>query len=174
MQNDRRSRMVIGRAEAGVSLVELMVAVVILLIAIVGLIATLLSSMALREVTRETAIASEAARMKIEEMRDTAFDNIFTTYNATDDFAVNGLLLQDSDVDGFAGKIVFPVGADPDFLDESFSDPDLGMPRDLNGNDDTADQMDTGYFLLPVKIRIEWQGKAGNRIFELNALLSEE
>ncbi len=163
----------ICRDEAGFSMIEVTAAAGILVIATMGLMAAYVSAMSLIGITSETTLASQAARRKVEEMQETAFDTIFAAYNANPDFAVEGLVARDNDPDGFVGKIIFPTApASPDLLDESFLDRDLGMPRDLNGNDDMVDRISTGYSLLPLRIRIEWQGMSGPRDLEIKTLLT--
>lgn len=116
-------------------------------------------------------------------------------------FAVDGLVPIVGSPDGLVGEVMFPdlevmvqvggggtggggliggvVGGGgvqvPDLqLREDAQDPDLGMPRDLNGDSlvDDEDHADD-YILLPVRVRIEWEGMFGNRRFELFTQLGE-
>ena len=59
-------------------------------------------------------------------------------------------------------------------LREDHQDERLGMPRDLNG-DSILDDLDhaSDYILLPVRIRVEWQGRNGPRSFEIHSMLTE-
>lgn len=59
-------------------------------------------------------------------------------------------------------------------LREDFEDEELGLPRDLNG-DNILDDLDHAddYLILPVRIRLEWQGVAGTRRFELFTMLCD-
>ncbi len=51
---------------------------------------------------------------------------------------------------------------------------DLGTPRDLN-SDTLVDAFDhsADFSILPVTVRIRWQGKWGPRTFTLSTVLSE-
>lgn len=169
----RLARVGICRDEEGFSLLEMMIAAGVLLVAVMGLMSAYVTAMRLIGSTAEMTLASQAARKKVEEIQETAFNTIFATHNAAPDFAVNGLVAQENDLDGFVGKIVFPVDpANPGFLDESFLDLSLGMPRDLNGDNDMVDQINAGYTLLPLTVRIEWLGVTGNHAFEIKTLLA--
>ncbi len=55
---------------------------------------------------------------------------------------------------------------------EVFEDAELGMPRDLNG-DSIIDDLDHSkdYIILPVRVRVEWQGNHGVRSLELFSML---
>ncbi len=162
------------RDRRGFSLVELLVATAILLTAAIGLIVALITAVGLTEDTRETALASEAARKKIEEMQETPFDTIFSTHVANPHFDVDGLIPRESDPDGHVGKILFPSVANaPPMLSEAVADTPLGMPRDLNGNGNATDMMTNGYLILPVRVKIDWEGRSGSRSFELLTSLSE-
>ncbi|MEM7518092.1 MAG: prepilin-type N-terminal cleavage/methylation domain-containing protein [Planctomycetota bacterium] len=59
-------------------------------------------------------------------------------------------------------------------LREDVQDERLGLPRDLNGDNvvDDADHSD-GYVILPVRVRLSWQGRQGNRTYELSTMLTE-
>jgi hypothetical protein len=149
-----------------------------------GVMTALVVSSALNMTNRETALASRAAQSMIEELKSTAFEEVFVRYNATtaddpagtspgQDFAVAGLEPQKDDADGLAGSIEFPgTGAT---LREDVEDVELGMPRDLNGDgppldaDDHADD----YRILPVRIVVRWNGQNGARTFQLVTVLTE-
>jgi hypothetical protein len=89
-------------------------------------------------------------------------------------FAVQGLDAQAGDPDGFVGRVIFPVTVgDPGVLAEDHVDAGFGMPMDLN-SDGVIDKADHAgnYRLLPVRVRVEWSGPAGDRFVELDSLLS--
>ncbi len=60
------------------------------------------------------------------------------------------------------------------FLREDYVNNKLGMPRDLNG-DNVVDTLDHGadYVLLPVCIRLEWQGSSGPTTFEIYTMFGD-
>ncbi len=57
---------------------------------------------------------------------------------------------------------------------EDFVDARLGMPRDLNG-DSVIDQLDHSqdYLILPVRVRMRWQGVFGERTLDLYTMVGE-
>ncbi len=175
-----------GGKEAGFGLVEVMVALAIIAVGVVGLLAALLPAIQLSDTSRETTVAMNAAREMIAIIdRSWSFDDTFAMYNkdSNDDpdgagtapgpgFIVEDLSAQPGDADGFVGRISFPVtGA---ALREDTMNPELGMPRDLNGDGvvDAADHSGD-YIILPVTVIIEWQGAAGLRSTEISTLLTE-
>ncbi len=174
---------------AGFTLLEVMVAAVVLAVGVASVSGAMVSAIALNNVNRETSIAQQAARMMIETVRATNFDQAFATYNlsAFDDplgpntaagpnFAVAGLSPQIGDADNMAGQVVFPtiVAGAVDLLREDVVDADLGMPRDLNSDGviDAADHSGD-YQILPVRVRVAWRGFSGNRALELESVLVE-
>lgn len=59
-------------------------------------------------------------------------------------------------------------------LREDFSNEALGLPRDLNGDSivDSEDHSED-YGLLPILIRVEWEGRHGPRLYEVHSMLTE-
>jgi len=59
-------------------------------------------------------------------------------------------------------------------LREDLDLPDLGMPRDLNGDSmiDSANHAED-YILLPVQVRVRWNGAFGERELDLFTMLGE-
>lgn len=178
-----------GRAfRAGFTLIEVAVAIVVLLVAVSGLSSAVVSALNLAHSNEETAIASDAARQVAESLQDVNFSDIFATFNSdpADDpggagvapgnnFAVTGLAPLSADADGLAGQIIFPtsgLGGAAVALREDAVDLSLGLPRDLNadGNVDAANHAND-YVLLPVTVRIDWQGSSGVRFLEFDMLL---
>jgi len=66
-----------------------------------------------------------------------------------------------------------PVGTTWE-LREDYQNEALGLPRDLNGDSmiDCADHAQD-YIVLPILIRVEWQGPNGPRVFEMHTMLTE-
>jgi len=183
--------------ESGTTFIELMVVMTILVMVVSIFYQMVVSTSGLRHTNHENAIAAEAARVVIERMRNQPFDRVYALYNGDpeDDpagagtgpghrFPVDGL----DPVDGaeFVGEIVFPSAEQaPDQLEppevepapwdlrEDYTNEALGMPRDLNG-DSVIDELDhrDDYILLPVRIHLEWRGKAGDRRFDLYTQLA--
>ena len=86
-------------------------------------------------------------------------------------FAVVGLSAWDDDADVLAGEVILPSGLA--VLREDTENPVLSMPRDLNADlmiDDQDHARD--YVVLPVTVRVAWQGKAGRRSFEMSTMFA--
>jgi hypothetical protein len=162
-----------------------MISSTVFLIVAGAVVTALVVSSALNTTNRETALASRAAQSTIEELKGTAFDEVFARYNATaaddpalgaspgDDFSVAGLSVQPDDADGLAGSIEFPGTGTT--LREDVDDTELGMPRDLNGDGLPPDANDHAgdYRVLPVRIVVRWSGQNGVRTLELVTVLTD-
>ncbi len=184
----RAQRAQTGRA--GFSLVEVLLAAVILAVAITGISGSILSSMALNRVNRDTALAQQAARRIMEELSGVPFTEAFACYNANagDDagllvaargpnFTVVGLEVLPGDADGACGRVIFPTivnAGGVEELREDSGDATLGMPRDLNADGNPPDALDHSgdYRILPVRVRVEWFGVSGPRQVDLETMLS--
>ena len=166
--------------QKGFTLVEVMGTVSIMSIGILGLFQTLLLTTRLNTFSREKTIAMEAAREKLEELRVYEFQEIYRAFNSdhSDDpdgpgtgpgpnFEVQGLNVRSDDPDGMTGRIAFPER-------ETTVDPELEMPRDLNGDGlITDDDISLDYIFLPVSIYVEWAGYQGPREIRIQTLLAE-
>lgn len=162
-RRDRGAKRLPG--EAGITVVELVIALGVLAVALLALVSVISSAGALQQATREKSIAYNAARLKIEEMRAHAFSDIFNYYKAgtsANTFSVEGLTPVNSSTP--VGTITFPEQSGA--LNENYPDSTLGMPKDLNGDGDTADTLTEGYTILPVRVTIRWMavGKRDTRI----------
>src|SRR5262245_18745124 len=84
-----------NRRAAGLSLVELMIALVVIAIALLAIFSLVVSSSQVQQETREKALAYNAARLKVEEMRSTTFTAIYSKYKSGgttgNTFTVDGL-----------------------------------------------------------------------------------
>ena len=174
-----------SRGRAGFSVVELLITLTILLVATRMTVQTLVSVNRLSPANRETSAALAAVKNVIEEMRNVEFSEIFARYNDDPsddpalgsspgaDFDADLLEAQAADADGLVGRIEFPTLSGE--LREDFDDRDLGMPRDLNGDgiEDVSDHAGD-YAILPVRIRIEWSGRAGDRAYEAYTTFTDQ
>lgn len=172
------------RAEQGFTMLELMISSTVFLLVAGAVVTALVISSALNMSNRETALASRAAQSIIEELKGTAFDEVFVRYNTTaaDDpaagtspgaaFAVAGLAPQEDDADGLVGAIEFPGTGTA--LHEDGDDAELGLPRDMDGDGAVdADDHAADYRILPVRVVLSWNGQNGARTFELVTVLTE-
>ncbi len=73
----------------GFTLLELMLSAAILIVAIGGLLSAYVLCFHLTETAKNTTLATNAIQFKLEEIRDTDFDDIITDYDNTT-FAVSG------------------------------------------------------------------------------------
>ena len=170
------------------TLLELTVVTSILVVGFLALSQTIVTSMQVTRVNRETALATDALRGTMEALQgDQAFANLFNQYNddPLDDvafpapgsgFDVPGLQAAPDDPDGRVGEILFPAidtaaGLE---LHETTEAPEFGMPRDLNGDGDDLDgNVEDSYAILPVIVRLRWSGHSGVREMEVRTLLAE-
>ncbi len=164
---------------------ELMVAVLIMTVSVYLLSSTITAAIAHTAIKRERASAVEAAMNILERMRSERFDQLFASYNSVADddpggvgtapgsnFAVVGLSAWDDDADARAGEVLLPSNSA--VLREDTENRVLSMPRDLNADlmiDDQDHARD--YVVLPVTIRVAWQGKAGRRSFEMSTMFAK-
>ena len=177
------------RARSGFGLIEVMISLSVLTIALLAFGRAILGSIAAGQTQREQGIARDAARQLVERMQAETFSEVFARYNATavDDpidgnlftagFAVQGLQVQQGDADGLVGRIVFPTTAGVGgglMLREDIDDNRFGLPRDLNA-DGVIDALDhsADYRLLPVVVRVEWRGRAGDSFLEFRTYLAD-
>jgi hypothetical protein len=150
-----------------------MLAAVFVAVAGQQIVASFGSAIRLSTTHRERALAVEAAESVVEDLRATPFGEVVLRFDGDPQndpagpgtapgsgFEVRGLTPLQGDADGLQGRVEFP--GDGVLLLESADDPQLGMPRDLNG-DGAIDEIDhsTDYRLLPVRVVVEWTGAAG-------------
>lgn len=177
-----------SRSRAGFTFIELSITLVILLSALLVFSSTVSGMAKQRTSNRETHLAVEAARNRMETLRATAFDDVYSLFNRNpaDDpggagsapgarFDVPGLAALPEAVDGCEGEIVFPESEDPlgtFALREDVADAALGLPRDLSG-DNRVDSLDHSgsYLLLPVEVRVRWKSPNGPREYALRSQL---
>jgi len=159
-------------------------ALAVMVIGVSALASTVVTGSALNQVSSETAEARKAIETTIDAMRSTPFASAFATFNSSpnDDpggvgtapgatFAVPGLAPVPGAPGGVAGQIIFPSTGPT--LREDAVDTALGMPRDLSldGVTDSNDHA-SDYMILPVRVRVRWQGKSGPHTVELQTQLS--
>ena len=162
------------------------------------------STSKLREVNRENAIAADAARVVIEQMRNEDFTQLFYLFNEdpSDDpdgpgsapgnrFSVENLEPLASDSAGVVGEIILPARLTPVdssgqagaggaalveelWLREDLADAELGLPRDLNGDNVIDDTDHAGdYMILPVCVVVRWQGRHSERSLRMVTMLAD-
>jgi prepilin-type N-terminal cleavage/methylation domain-containing protein len=159
------------RGNQGLTLLEIVIAMAVLAVALFALMSSIMSASSLHDNSREKVLAYNAARQAIEAMRNTTFAQIYTTYRSgpNNQFTVTGL----NPIPGVpVGQIFFPADSNgairEDFylIDATLAST-LGMTspgKDLNG-DGAIDSKDHSqdYKILPVMVRVQWQGTGGKR-----------
>jgi len=175
-------------ARRGLTLLELVCSIAVLTLGISGLARVTLGLQRAGSLSRETELATQAARATLERIQAESFAQAFRDFNATgaDDpggantapgasFAVPGLRALPDDPDGLPGEILFPTPAgQPGVLSETIDDAHLGMPQDLDGNGavDTLNHA-IDYQILPVRVRVRWQSRDGSSgAIELETILA--
>ncbi len=171
-------------ASRGISLVELLIASLAVLIGLSAFLQSIVGALHLARNNRHVGLAAETSRGVIERLRSEDPELVFAMYNgdATDDppgrapgrhFAVPGLRPLAGDADGFVGEILFPTRTpDSGVLSENPGSGFPNMPMDLNLDGDSADADVTADFeIVPVILRMQWQGPRGNMEFEVSTFL---
>lgn len=182
-----------GRSLGGFALIEVAIAFPIVLIALGMLVQMLASGVRLRQSGSEAWAASCAAQSVLESMRNEDLRSLVALYNSDplDDpggpgtapgnrFVVDDLTPLRGAPRGTIGEVLLPLvntGTEvaPVFeVREDLVLPNLGLPRDLNGdavidaNDHRAD-----FTLLPVEIELRWICAGRPRLLRITTILSE-
>ena len=179
----RAGRLRRGRSTAGLSLVETTAALALLAFGALAVLGTMVYSLQLDATNHETLMASQAARRVLEQIRAEAIEDVLVLYDADGDddpegvdtapgdtFAVT-LLEQAVGGMGVAGEVVLPFDADG-VLRETADIPELGLPRDLNGDGLVTSEDRSGDLIaLPVLVRVRWSGINGEREISYRTVL---
>lgn len=178
IRNSRRAG-----ASGGFTLIETAISLTVMVSALLAFGQAIVSSMRAAAASRESTLASEAARQLLQDLVAADFEDVYALFNEdpADDpdgvgtapganRAIEGLDPDPADADGMAGEVVFPVAGG--VLREDVVDAALGMPSDLN-DDGIIDGLDRSgdYQLLPVLVRVRWRGSAGISKVEFRTLL---
>jgi prepilin-type N-terminal cleavage/methylation domain-containing protein len=160
----------------GFSLLEVLIAVSVFGVAMAAATGYQIASLALSRSNQDLSAATDAAQSMLETLRaEEDFALIFSRYNAVgapgNAFDVRGLEPALDDPDGRVGEVIFP--GDGVNLAENVADRLLGMPRDLNLDDDEDDVGPTiDYRILPVMVRVRWRGSKGDMQVQLVGTLA--
>lgn len=175
-----------GSSQAGFTLIEVMIAIAMVAIGLSTYVVSIALASVTSEVNRQSALAIRAGQQQMEQLKGADFATVFASFNwvPADDpgvpgsapgasFDVDGLDPIDGDPDGRVGEISFPVTAGAlGVLREDLALSALGMPLDLDG-DGVVDASDHSgdYRLLPVRVRLQWRGRAGTSRLEFKTIL---
>lgn len=179
----RAGRLRRARRELGLTLVETSAALALLAIGAMAVLGTMVYGLQLDATNRETIAASQAARRVLEQIRAEDMVDVLVLYNADGSDDPDGtntapgetfeitLLEQTVGGMGVDGRVVLPLDTDG-VLRESANIPELGFPRDLNG-DGVIDSDDRSGDLLalPVLVRVTWEGINGERTVSYRTVL---
>lgn len=182
MGTTRRGIATRSKRRAGFTLVEAVFAIAIIVAALLTTIGSVGSAMRVTRTVTEREQVTRAAIAKLAEIEGTAFDKVFATYDEEKTNDPNGPGSAPGaafDIAGFSppsgvakvGSIVLPVVGTQ--LREDVAIPELGMPRDLNG-DGKIDAVDHSgdYQLLPVLLQVQWKGIDGKGSLTIPKLLA--
>ena len=169
---------------AGFSLLDITIAMTVMTVGFGAVIYAMVGAMSLSRFAQERSAALAAAESALEALQGETFSEVFARFNATpgDDpplgaspgpnFPAPGLSPVPGDPDGMPGQIEFPGNGV--LLSEGVVDADLGMPRDLDGDGLQNGTFATGYIVLPVRVRVSWNGTRGNSQLVLVTTLNNE
>jgi prepilin-type N-terminal cleavage/methylation domain-containing protein len=169
----------------GFTLLEVMIAMAIATVA-TSILSTSVTSLLANTMTRQQrTIAAEGAMNCLEQIRSTPAELVFALFNSdpSDDpdgegtgfgplFSIEGLdpVLDNAGNPLPIGTVLLPGNGA--VLDESFDQPEFGLPRDLDGDlMVSAGDCSDCYLVLPVTVRIRWQSRLGERSLEMSVLL---
>jgi type II secretory pathway pseudopilin PulG len=175
---------------AGYSLLEVVVAMPILALALGLFLGATGAAKEMRQVQRENSAVAEEARIVLERMRNEDWSEVYALYNSTpgDDpggagtapgntFSIAGLAPPGGELGEPVGEILMPAFNHPTLgwqLREDRKDTLLGMPRDLSGDEEVDTFNHAGdYTVLPVVVRITWQGAYGPREVVVHTVMTE-
>ncbi len=159
-----------------------MIALTVISVAVYMLSSTITATMMHSSARKKRTLSVEAAMNVLEHMRAVPFEELYLLYNDnTDDdpdgpgtapgatFKVEGLRPREGET--AVGFILMPSLEGK--LRENLNIPELGLPRDLNG-DLVIDALDHAedYKVLPIQIRVEWTGSSGDGHLQMTSMFS--
>ena len=170
------------RAARGTTLIEVAIAASVMVIGLLGFMQVIAMSVGSSSANRQADLATQAAREVIEQIQAANFATLQTTYGVPpggavpgNGFNVPGLDPDPSDPDGMVGEILLPlvVANGAVQVRENLQRPEIGMPRDLNG-DGAVDGLDHSVDkrVLPVLVRLRWRGATGISRMEFRTLVA--
>jgi type II secretory pathway pseudopilin PulG len=156
-------------------LIEIMMVLVILVVAMLGFTYGLGVNVQEVSVTKQSSVAMSAATSKIEEMKGSAFRDLYADYGPGSQGGTFPIAYEE------AGKVVPmepPGGGDAGTVifcvDETSIPDDFGWEGsyDLNGDGDSLDEdVSSDYRVLPAIVRASWVDVFGARELEVKTVL---
>lgn len=176
-----------ARGQGGFTLIEVMIAIVVGTVATYMLSTSVTAAVANTVTRQQRAVAAEGAMNCMEQIRSMPMELVFALFNEnpSDDpdgegtafgpyFDVVGLsaVLDEQGQPKPIGQVLLP--GDGAVLDETFEQPEFGLPRDLNGDlHILPGDCSMDYLVLPVTVRVEWRSQLGDRSLEVSTLLMD-
>jgi hypothetical protein len=171
-------------------LVELVVAMPIMALALALFLGATSAAKEVAQVQRQNTAVAEEIRIVLERMRNEDWSEVYALYNgnAADDPAGPGTAPgKRFSIAGFSppggaegepvGEIILPAFSHAMHgwqLREDRKNALLGLPRDLTGDELVDTYNHAGdYTLLPVVVRVVWQGPCGARQMEVQTVMTE-
>jgi hypothetical protein len=155
----------------GFTVLEAAISMVILAVALLTLWGTLVYCSRSNLAAEQKKKALNAAQGMVEEMKSKPFDTLIDEYGPSgtegNTFPVPNL---DTEESRAYGQIAF-------FVDETCTDDSekFGGPLDLNGDGDMSDaDVSATYQLLPIRVRVQWEGSLGLQHVEVHTVLRKE
>jgi len=169
---------------SGMTLIEMSLSMVVLVVAVSTTLGAITSFAGLENSNKDKIEAYLAARRTVEALLAAQFGDVVALYDANPandpggmaapgpDFAVPGLDAVEGDPDGLPGQVLLPLDGAGQLLENQI-DASFGGPRDVNA-DGLVDGVDQSgdYVVLPVRVRVEWRSRSGDRFVEIQTLLS--
>lgn len=170
---------------SGFGLVDICVALVVLSISLGILVSSVFSGIRMAKSDQETAAANQALRSAMTRLEAAPAREVFAVCNldASDDLqgqsassylAIPTYALTDREGGALSITASFPVlDQAPGVLREDLDLPELGLPRDLNGDGtiDSGDHADD-FVLLPILLTLEWDGPSGAHSVRMATILT--
>jgi hypothetical protein len=139
---------------------------------LLGLLSAIMSASTLQRTTRESLLATNAIRSEIEELRRYTVKELPIFYGPGsfgETFDIPGLDPVPGDPVGQVGRVVI-------YTDETAVVPELGLPRDLDGDGAVGDTdvTDGRMILVPAQVTARWRGVNGVREITFSTLLARQ
>lgn len=172
------------QSRAGFSLVDVCLSMALLVVALGVLIGSTFSALELDRSNASLALANQALRGLSEEMQAMPIDEVLDAYvmlegeqDSIRDTKLARLTMREKLLADDAGHLpvaraTFPLDADGRTLREDLDAPELGLPRDLDGDGAIdADDHRADFRILPVVLELEWVSPSGPQTLRMSTVL---
>jgi hypothetical protein len=158
--------------QGGFTFLEVTLSTAILAIGFLALWGTLIYCQRSNEAAEQKKKAIDAASARIEFLKSQPFDTLLARFGPGSGADANRFDVPslDSDIGRAHGRMLL-------YFDETnpTHEEGIGLPRDLNGDGDATDRdVSSDFRILPVRVRVTWNGALGEQEIELRTLLRRE